>query len=402
MLSIGKQLTAEQRIEKAVVAIMGHDRYIALAGVLMIGDREVCDDIPTAATNGRDEMYGRAFVDNLTDAELRGVILHESYHKLYRHLTTWKHLYDQNHQLANMACDYNINGKITDENADGFAVLPEGGLYDERFRDGDGWHDSAYIYNELLQEQQGGADGQPQDGDGQSGFDDHDWDGAQQLTDAEQQELERNIEEAVRQGALIAGKLGSGGNRNIDALLEPQINWREVLREFVTTTCAGNDYSTWQRPSRRYISSGVYLPSGISEQVDELVIAIDTSGSIGTRELTAFLSEIKSVCDTVHPKAVRILYWDTSVCGDEKYEMHELHDITKSTKPVGGGGTDVTCVPAYMTTHNITPQAVIVLTDGYLGGDWGNWSQPTLWCVIDNKHATPSSGQCVHIKSRDM
>src|SRR5512137_1458564 len=96
MLMINKQLTAEQRLERAIVEIMHNDRYIALAGILMIGKREVVDNLPTAATNGRDEFYGRKFVESLSDAELRFLVLHECYHKLYRHLLTWRHLYDEN------------------------------------------------------------------------------------------------------------------------------------------------------------------------------------------------------------------------------------------------------------------------------------------------------------------
>ena len=211
-----------------------------------------------------------------------------------------------------------------------------------------------------------------------------------------------DIDEAIRQGALIAGKVGSGGDRDLQELLQPQIDWREVLREFIQTTCAGNDYSTWARPNRRYRAAGVYLPSGISEQVGELVVAVDTSGSIGQVELTAFMSEIKSICDTVHPECIRLLYWDTAVCQDEKYAVHELDDLTKTTKPKGGGGTNVECVPAYLTEHGVKPQAAIVLTDGYLGGSWGQWSCPVLWCILDNRTATPDTGKHVHIKSRDM
>jgi len=396
MLSIGKNLTAEQRVEKAIVSLMGEPRYSALAGVLLIGDRKVCDDVPTACTNGRDEMYGRAFVDGLTDAELRGVILHENYHKLYRHLTIWRHLYDKNPRRANMANDYVINSKIARENPDGYAVLPDSALLDSKYDD----MGSDQVFDLLSEDDD---EEQSSDGDGDSGgFDDHDWEGAQDLSEAEQRELERELDEAIRQGALAAGKMGTGGEKLVADLLEPQINWRETLREFITDTCSGSDYSTWARPNRRYRSAGVYLPSGVSEQVGELVIAIDTSGSIGQVELTAFLSEVKSICDTVHPSSVRILYWDTEVCADEHYEMHELDSLTRSTKPVGGGGTTVECVPAYLTDNNISAQAVIVLTDGYLGGSWGNWSQPLLWCVLDHKSAQPDVGKCVHIKSRDI
>jgi len=405
MLAIGKQLTPEQRLSKAVVDIMGNPKYVALAGVLMIGDRTVVDDHPTACTNGRDEMYGRDFVDSLNDAELRFLVLHEVYHKLYKHLITWRHLHDDDPQLANQACDYVINVKIADDNKDGWATMPQGGCYSEKYR---GW-DSAAVFHDIRengspQDQQqgsgqGSGDGQPQS---PQGFDDHDWDGAAELTPDEKRELARDVDEAIRQGALIAGKVGSGGDRDLDDLLTPQIDWREVLREFINTTCAGNDYSTWQRPNRRYVSSGYYMPSGISEQVGELVIAVDTSGSIGQVELTAFMSEIKSICDTVQPEAIRLLYWDTKVCQDEKYDVHQLDDLVKTTKPKGGGGTNVECVTEYLTAEGIKPQAAIVLTDGYLGGSWGSWACPVLWCILDNKSAKPDTGKYVYITSREM
>jgi len=390
MLSIGKQLTQEQRLSKAVVDIMGSPKYIALAGVLMIGDRSIDDDVPTACTNGRDEKYGRDFIDTLNDPELRFLVLHECYHKLYRHLTTWRHLYDENPQLANVACDFVINCKLLDDNRDGWATLPEGGCYDPKYRG----MDSAKVYSMLKE------DGD--NGEGAGGMDEHDWDGAKELTQEEQRELARDIDEAIRQGALIAGKLGTGGDRDLAELLQPQIDWREVLRDFISTTCAGNDYSTWQRPNRRYVAGGYYMPSGVSESVGELVIAIDTSGSIGHTELSHFLSEVKSICDTVHPEAVRLLYWDSAVCQDEKYLMHELDDLINTTKPAGGGGTNVECIPAYLTEHGVKPQAAIVLTDGYLGGTWGNWSCPVLWCILDNKHANPDVGVTVNINSGDM
>jgi len=412
MLSIGKELTTEQRLSKAVVDIMANPKYVALAGILMIGDRTLDDKIPTACTDGRNEMYGKEFTDSLTDAELRFVILHENYHKLYRHLTTWKHLCDENAQLANMAMDYVINLKITDDNKDGFAVMPEMGLLDEKYRD----MDTAQVFKLLKDNppEDSGGDGEGDSGsgsgssDGQQGnkspqgFDQHDWAGASEMSADEQRELAKDIDEAIRQGAMIAGKMGSGGDRDLAELLEPQINWREVLREFITSTCSGSDYSTWQRPNRRYVSAGVYMPSGISEQVGELVIAIDTSGSIGQNELGHFLSEVKSICEVVKPDKVRLLYWDTKICQDEKYEMHEIDELVKSTKPKGGGGTTVECVPEHMTKEGIKPQACIVLTDGFLGGSWGKWSCPVLWCIIDNKSATADVGKTVHIKRREL
>ena len=102
MLVLNKQLTEEQRLSKAIVDIM--PRIPEIAGLLMIGERVVTDDpnVPTACTNGRDEWYGREFVASLSDAELRFVILHEVFHKMYRHLITWAHLNKICPRTANM------------------------------------------------------------------------------------------------------------------------------------------------------------------------------------------------------------------------------------------------------------------------------------------------------------
>jgi predicted metal-dependent peptidase len=371
----------------------------------MIGKREVCEKTRTAKTNGRDEWYGEKFIETLNDPELRFLILHECYHKLYRHLTTWEHLHKINAKVANQACDYVINLKLTDDNKeDGFAVMPKGGLLDERFR---GMH-AGEVFKILMQEQEeddddGEGDGQGEGeggegGDTSGGLDEHDWDGAQELSDEEKKQLERDLDEAIRQGALLAGKTGSGGARELEELLKAKIDWREELREFVSEVCSGKDLSTWRRPNRRFIADNVYMPSSISETMGELVIACDTSGSIGQRELTQFLSECKVIFESVRPSVVRLLYWDTAVCGDERYEIEQLETILQSTKPKGGGGTEINCVTEYMKDKAINPQAVIVFTDGYLGGGWGKWNGvPLLWCFLDNPQANPPYGKKLHV-----
>ena len=400
MLAINQTLTAEQRLSKAAVDIMREDQYFPLAGVLMIGDRTVDDSVPTACTNGKDEQYGRDFIDTLTDAELRFVILHETRHKLYRHLVTWKWIWDESPRLANMAMDYVINQEIVDENKDGFAVMPECGLIDEKYRG----MNTPQVYKSLKED----PPEEPEEKAGNvgigtpEGFDSHDWEGAEELTENEQRELAQDIDEAIRQGALLAGKLGTGLDRSIEDLLVPQVDWREVLREFISSTCSGSDYSTWRKPNRRFISAGIYLPSGISEKIEGVVVAGDMSGSIGQREQSVIITEAKSCFDTVKPSWVRMLYWDTKVVGDEKYEHDELDTFAQTTKPVGGGGTDVECVPPYMAENNINPQAVIVITDGDLYKGWGKWSCPVLWVIIDNKDAHPPVGKCVHVTSEEL
>ena len=390
MLALNQALTAEQRLSKAVMSVMAHDKYVGLSSVLMVGDRTVSDTIPTACTNGRDEQYGRGFVDGLTDPELRFLVLHECYHKMYKHLTTWKHLYKLHPLVSNVACDYVINIQLSDSDEGmGFIKMPKVGLIDEKYRG----MDSAQVFHLIYDALPEGDDGSGLGG----GMDDHDWDGAEELTEIEKGDLEREVDEAIRQGALVAGKLGSGGARTLEDLLRPEIDWREVLREFIQSVCAGNDFSTWSRPNRRFVSAGVYMPSGITERVEDLVITMDTSASIRQRELTAFLSEVVEIARMVRPERVRLLYWDTEVVRDELYTGAEIDSIARSTKPAGGGGTDVLCVTRYMEDNDIKPQAVITFTDGYIYRGWGEWSCPVLWAIYDNNHAKPDCGKVVHI-----
>lgn len=407
MLMMGK-LTPEQRVQKATIDVMAKDRYAALNGIIMIGSKRVEHDAakcPTAYTNGKDVVFGADFIADLNDAELRFLLLHEEYHKLYRHLTTWRWMHDEDPRLANQACDYVINCKLVDDNVDGFATMTgklKDGCFDPKYR---GW-DAAQVFHDLKKQGASGAKGAAQPGsgtgDGQS-FDEHGWDDAQEMSENDKQTLARDIDEAIRQGALMAGKMGTGGDREFETLLQPQVDWREALREFIQSHCAGSDYSTWRRPNRRYIGAGMYMPSGISESVDEIAVLIDTSGSTyAPGVLTAFMTEAKEVCDSVSPGRVHIIYWDTEVCQAEVYDQADLDQMIATTQPKGGGGTDVNCVIEYMREHRIAPQASIVLTDGYLGNVWGSWTHPVLWCLVDNKTTNAPVGTTVHIETHRM
>ena len=81
-------------------------------------------------------------------------------------------------------------------------------------------------------------------------------------------------------------------NRSINELLKPKVDWREQLRDFVTTICKSKDVSSWKRPHRRFIGQDVYMPSMIGESIGKVAIAIDTSASIGQKEINMFLSEV--------------------------------------------------------------------------------------------------------------
>lgn len=407
-------LTAEQRLTKSIADLMRHPKWNVMVGVIMMGKKEVIDGDVTACTDGVNEKYGKKFIDSLNDAELRFLILHELFHKLGKDLTTWQDIHRENPDLANRACDYANNLTIVETDAgEGYVTMPKGGLLDPRFT---GMH-AGKIFDLLKKEQQQkqqqqqagdgerGEQGEDEAGTGQGGagdeaggFDTHDWEGAAERGEAENADIARDIEQALRQGALLAGKLGSGGSRVLGELLAPKVDWREVLREFLMEQVRGNEYATWRRPNRRFIAEDIYMPSGASDQVGELLVAIDTSGSIGSDLIAQFLGEVVGICETAKPDRIRLVYWDTKVCREEMYEGEHIRDLAHSTKPAGGGGTRPSCVTEYMRANEIKPKCAVVLTDGYVGADWGGeWPCPVLWAVLGNKRAVAATGVTVHI-----
>lgn len=395
-----------RRLKKIVIDLMRSPLFADLSGILMMGKKEVVDYIPTACTNGRDELYGEAFINKLDDKGLAFVIVHEALHKAGRHLHTWEKLHKENVQLANMAADYWVNLTIIKRDPSGSIVaLPkldgkEVGLYDRRFDN----MNIKQIYDTLKREQEergGGGSGNDGNDGGSGGFDEHDWEGAKKLSKEEVEELAKEVDQALRQGQIAAAKMhGKGGgnmSRDLDDLLNPKVDWRQVLREFVTAVCSGRDYSSWRKPNRRFLADDIIMPSLVSERVGHMVIGIDTSGSIGGPELTRFLTEVMAVAEQVNPDKVDLIYWDAHVAGHEVYNNATLSTLINSTKPKGGGGTDPTCVPAYLDKHGIKPECVIMLTDGYVGS-WGEWDVPVLWAICGGNKVTAPVGKTIHVE----
>ena len=381
------KLTAEQRVQRAHVWLMGNPEYVLYSGIMMMGTTSVDEDVPTACTNGKDTKYGKAFVDKLSDPELRGLILHENLHKAFRHMIVWSGLYHKDAMLANMACDYVINLMIQDSDPKGEKVrLPEGGCVDEKYRGMDA--QTVFYLLKDEQDQNGGS------GDGQ-GFDEHDWEGAQALSKEEKDALASEIDQALRQGAILAGKMKGKVAREIAEELEAKVDWRDALRDFVSSMCVEKDFSTYRRPNRRWIDQNIYLPSMEGEALGDIVVGIDTSGSIGMRELGQFLGELVSICNAVNPTKVHLLYWDTQVAGHEQYERGSYEGLVNSTKPAGGGGTDPSCVPEYIKEHKLNVECVVMLTDGYVGA-WGKWDDPVLW-GITSKGITADVGTSIYV-----
>lgn len=384
-------ISQETRLKKAHIALMKHRETALYSGVMLMGKNSVIDDKVTAYTNGVDKKYGREFISKLTDAELRGLILHENLHVALKHIPRFKKEFKDNAQAINVATDYVVNDVIMNLKDQDLCHLPEGGLYDAKYHN---WS-VREVYEDLKKQQQQNKDSGGGESLGKT-LDEHDFENAQSMSDEEVKEMSGKIDRALREGGILAGRMGAKIPRVIDDLLEPKVDWREVLREFVSSATKGSDEYTWRKFNKRQMANDIYLPSMENESVGELIVAIDTSGSIGGQELTEFASELVSISSVSTPSKIRVLWWDTDVHGEQVFLPEHYDNIKELLKPQGGGGTMVSCVSEYLNKQRVEAEAVIVFTDGYLESDitW-NITRPTLWLVTQNSSFIAPSGKVV-------
>lgn len=384
-------ISQETRLKKAHIALMKHRETALYSGVMLMGKNSVIEDNVTAYTNGVDKKYGREFISKLTDAELRGLILHENLHVALKHIPRFKKEFKDNAQAINVATDYAVNDVIMNLKDRDLCHLPKGGLYDAKYHN---WS-VREIYEDLKKQQKQNKDSGQGESLGET-LDEHDFENAQNMTDEEAKEMSSKIDKALREGGILAGRMGAKIPRVIGDMLEPKVDWREVLREFVNNATKGSDEYTWRKFNKRQMANDIYLPSMENESIGELIVAIDTSGSIGGEELTEFASELASICSVATPSKVRVLWWDTEVHGEQVFLPEHYLNIKELLKPQGGGGTKVSCVSEYVNKQRVEAEAIVVFTDGYLESDitW-NVKCPTLWLVTQNSSFQAPSGKVI-------
>jgi len=318
------------RISRARTSLLlNHPFYGVLAMRLVIQQGPV----PTAATDGRYILYNPTWFESLTDAEIIGVIAHEIMHLACGHM--WR---KQSRDLYrwNIACDIAINNVLEDS---GF-TLPGKALVNKEYYN----MAAEAIYNKIKDSIEGtgnlpgGAGDFMKPGEvnqvpgGKDGISE-----SESNITASNQSLEKEWQIATAQAAQVTrnkGDLPGNIKQMIDEFINPSIPWPALLRDFVMR-CARNDYN-WSRPNRRYLSSGFVLPGLISDELPEVIMAIDTSGSISNEELKAFADEVSGIL-MAFDTTTTVIWIDSRVCGVEKYTRADL-PLKLTAK--GRGGTD--------------------------------------------------------------
>jgi len=325
----------------------------------------VTRDVPTAATDGKKVMFNPEFCNELTDEEMTFLVAHECMHPMLEH-NYRRH--ERSPRRWNHAADYVINKLLVE---DKIGKMPDCGLYsDDLYTSGGGTSDG--IYNILPEEDEngGGYEGQPGSG---SGMDEcMDAEGTSQEREQEAAKWKVKVAQAA-QAAKMCGKLTAAQERLVDEVLNPKVDWRDVLQQFVEK--CKTDQRSWARPNRRFIQQGLYMPSRDGEAMGELVVAVDCSGSIGQDELNQFAAEVKTIHEDQHPSKITVMYFDSKISHvDEFTRDDEVH-----IEAHGGGGTAFSPIFAKVEELGIEPVACVVLTDLYCN-DYGPQPEyPVLW-----------------------
>ena len=172
---------------------------------------------------------------------------------------------------------------------------------------------------------------------------------------------EQAWDEAMHQAASLAkaeARMPGAVEETVRAAHASTVDWRTLLRRFMTDA-AKRDYS-WSVPNRRFIDSGLYLPSIRSEGIDAIAVIVDTSGSLNPDTLAAFWSEVREVATEIEPERVILLQVDTAVRDAAEYAAGDLPDqiVIK-----GRGGTDFRPGFAWLEEHDVQPGVCLYLTD---------------------------------------
>ena len=346
----------------------------------------------TAATDGRNFYYNTRFIKMLKPKEIEFLFGHEILHCIYDHFGRRG---DRDPMLWNIAGDYCNNADLKKHKIGEF-ITSVPCLYDPKYEgmSAEEVYDDLYknaekidmqsLLDKLLDDHlDGTGESEGQDGEGN---------GRPKLSAEERQRIEDEIKEAMLSAAQTcdAGNLPSGVKRLLNELTEPKLDWRELLRMQIESTVK-SDYS-WMRSSRKGWHVDAVMPGMKTNDAIDIAVFIDMSGSISDAQGRDFVSEIKGIMETFDSFKIYVASFDTDVYNVQQYDSDSLEDI-REYQLTGGGGTDFECIFKYLKDQEIEPKKLVVFTDGYPFGSWGDPNYcDTVWIIHGNPNPNPPFG----------
>ena len=213
------------------------------------------------------------------------------------------------------------------------------------------------------------------------------------LNKEEQQELEQEWKLAVIEAiSTCQGDMpGEMMRKILDVVANSDLPWYTLLNDFLQRT-ARNDYN-WNIPSKRY-GQNIIMPSLISNELKDMVIAIDSSGSIDEIAFQKFGAEVNEIFAAFQIRII-LLYCDSRIRKIEEYATEDLPIIFEAA---GGGGTSFRPVFDYIENEGLTPSCLIYFTDLYGKFPEQEPDYPVLWIAINNDKDEAPFGETIRFK----
>jgi predicted metal-dependent peptidase len=357
----------------------------------------------TAATDGQKFYYNSRFIMMLKPKEVEFLVAHEILHVVYDHMGRRG---TRDHQLFNIANDYAVNADLKRHKVGEF-IKTVPCLYEPKYDK----LSSEEIYDDLIKNaKQISIDDLVDqmvddhlDGEGDE-YEDGDDDKKKgkgkrpSMSPEEREKLRQEIKQAIINAASSAdaGSLPLGVERLIKNITDPVMPWRELLQTNLTSAIK-TDFS-WMRPSRRGWHMDAIMPGMTPGEEIDVVVAVDMSGSISSKQAQAFLGEVGGMMNSFDGYRVRVISFDTQVYNDQQFTSEDMEDIS-SYVPVGGGGTDFDCVFKYLKEFGPTTKRLIMFTDGFPCGSWGDPEFcDTTFIIHGSTDIIPPFGQYAYLK----
>lgn len=384
----------ERLVTARIGLLLRHSFFGNLATRLKLVNAD--DWCSTAATDGLKFYYNSRFIMMLKPKEVEFLVGHEVLHVVYDHIGRRG---TRDPQIFNIANDYAVNADLKRHKVGEF-IRTVPCLYEQKY---DG-KSSEEIYDDLMKNAQkiniedlidqllddhmdGDDEGEGEDGD-QEGK------GKRPKMSAEERErVRQEIKQAIINAAQSAnaGELPLGVQRLIKDVTDPQMPWRELIQTNLTSAIR-TDYS-WMRPSRRGWHMDAVMPGMTPGEEIDVVVALDMSGSIGEKQAQAFLGEIAGMMEAFDGYRVHVFCFDTDTYNPQDFSSENM-DTIDSYEPQGGGGTDFDVIFSYLKEAGNVPKRLIVFTDGYPCGSWGDPEYcDTTWIIHGDKDPNPPFGQ---------
>ncbi len=201
------------------------------------------------------------------------------------------------------------------------------------------------------------------------------------------------LSQAMQQSQL-AGDLPGCIQRLCSELLTPALPWSELLRRFLSDA-ARNDFS-WVQPNRRYLHAGIYLPGLHNDELGQVAIAVDTSGSITQSELDTFSTELSAILEEFD-SLLHVYTCDAEVT--ESYGLTSA-DLPLEFTATGGGGTDFRPPFEKLEQESIAPHCLIYFTDLQCNRYPEEPDYPVLWVTPRDAFPLPPFGETIVLEEQ--